>query len=301
MQGEFGIITIAIEMAELEGQRPKSSYQQIHTHKPLFGKKGKVLNLGHLYFDFVSNFVLRISYFASLAIFTTVESSLQIKLFMQNKAKFRKSQMNVNKVLTREYEQKDTWSSGKKQSQTKPNKAKFKKAEMNVTKVLTKDYENKPPIRAPKKQSQTSKRQKTMQPSLPQRIMKKTAFPASGKTNPNKANSNPILSFPILRACKATFSLNVPIINVSSRIYVNIFLLDLFISYRYLSFSKFCSKNRRLVGHSTWHLILVRDSSCDTWFFGGLCVLYGKKLNVENELEKISGNCRIARQGKDNQ
>jgi hypothetical protein len=31
--------------------------------------------------------------------------------------------MNVNKVLTMDYEKKDTWSSGKKQSQTNPNKA----------------------------------------------------------------------------------------------------------------------------------------------------------------------------------
>jgi len=103
-----------------------------------------------------------------------------------------------------------------------------------------------------------------------------------------------ILSFPF-------YLMNVPIIHVNSVIYVNIFLLDIFISCRYLSFSKFYSKNRRLVVHSTWHSILVRDSSCDTCFFGGLCVLYGKKLNAENELEKISGNCRIARQGQDNQ
>ena len=40
---------------------------------------------------------------------------------MQNKAKFRKSQMNVNNVLTKDYEKKDTWSRGKKQSQTNPN------------------------------------------------------------------------------------------------------------------------------------------------------------------------------------
>ena len=62
---------------------------------------------------------------------------------MQNKANFPKSQMNVNKVLTREYEKKDTWWSGKKQSQTNPNKANLQKAQMNVTKLLTKDYENK--------------------------------------------------------------------------------------------------------------------------------------------------------------
>jgi hypothetical protein len=43
---------------------------------------------------------------------------------MQNKAKFRKVNMNVNRVLTMNYEQLDTWSIRKKQSQTNPNKAK---------------------------------------------------------------------------------------------------------------------------------------------------------------------------------
>ncbi len=123
--------------------------------------------------------------------FTDVMSALQIKLFMQNKAKFRKSQVNVNKVLTRDYVQMDTWSIGKKQSQTKPNKPKFKKAKMNVTSIITKGYENKPLIWAPKKQSQFSKRQKQMQTNLPQRIMKKTAFPGPEKTNPNKPNACP--------------------------------------------------------------------------------------------------------------
>jgi len=59
---------------------------------------------------------------------------------------------------------------------------------MNVTSYITKDYENKPPIMAPKKQSQISKRQKSMQTSLPKGIMKKTAFSGSGKTKPNKPN-----------------------------------------------------------------------------------------------------------------
>ncbi len=120
--------------------------------------------------------------------FTDVMSALQIRLFMQNKAKFRKVKLNVNKVLTKGYDQMDTWSIGKKQSQTKPNKAKFKKAKMNVTSIITKGYENKPPIRVPKKQSQTSKRQKPIQTSLPKGIMKKTALSAPDKTNPNKAN-----------------------------------------------------------------------------------------------------------------
>jgi hypothetical protein len=41
------------------------------------------------------------------------------KLFMQNKANFRKVKLDVNNVLTRVYEQMDTWSIRK----TKPIKA----------------------------------------------------------------------------------------------------------------------------------------------------------------------------------
>ncbi len=51
---------------------------------------------------------------------TTVEDSLQIRPFMQNKAKFRKSQMNVNKVLTKDYVNRTLGQRGKKQSQTNP-------------------------------------------------------------------------------------------------------------------------------------------------------------------------------------
>jgi len=56
--------------------------------------------------------------------FTDVMSALQIKLFLQNKAKFRKSQMNVTKVLTKDYGNRTLGEHGKKQSQTNPNKAK---------------------------------------------------------------------------------------------------------------------------------------------------------------------------------
>jgi hypothetical protein len=49
--------------------------------------------------------------------------------------------MNVYNVLTKDYEQMDTWSIGKKQSQTNPNKAKFKKAKMNISTFITRNYE----------------------------------------------------------------------------------------------------------------------------------------------------------------
>jgi hypothetical protein len=58
--------------------------------------------------------------------FTDVMSALQIRLFMQNKPNFRKSQMNASLVITKDYEKKDTWLCGKTkpiQSQSKPIKA----------------------------------------------------------------------------------------------------------------------------------------------------------------------------------
>ena len=45
----------------------------------------------------------------------------KIKLFMQNEPNFRKSQVNVSDLLTREYVKMDTWSIRKKQSQNDPN------------------------------------------------------------------------------------------------------------------------------------------------------------------------------------
>jgi hypothetical protein len=41
---------------------------------------------------------------------------------MQNEPKFRKSQMNVNKVLTMDYDKMDTWSSGKNEPKTNPKR-----------------------------------------------------------------------------------------------------------------------------------------------------------------------------------
>ncbi len=66
---------------------------------------------------------------------TSVESSLQINLFMQNKANFRKVKLNVTKVLTKGYDKKDTWSIRKTkpiQSQLKPIKANSKPIKANI-------------------------------------------------------------------------------------------------------------------------------------------------------------------------
>jgi len=63
---------------------------------------------------------------------TSVESSLQIKLFMQNKANFPKSQMNVNNVSTRDYEKRTLGGVGK----TNPIQTQYK-ANSNPIKAKT--------------------------------------------------------------------------------------------------------------------------------------------------------------------
>jgi len=51
---------------------------------------------------------------------TTVEDSLQIDLFMQNKANFQKSQMNVTSLITVDYENKSNWILGENKPNTNP-------------------------------------------------------------------------------------------------------------------------------------------------------------------------------------
>ena len=57
---------------------------------------------------------------------TDIECALQIHPFLTNKANFQKSQMNVSKALTKDYDIMDTWSSGKNKAKTKPIQSQFK-------------------------------------------------------------------------------------------------------------------------------------------------------------------------------
>jgi hypothetical protein len=66
------------------------------------------------------------SYHLAFGISTLVESALQINHFLTNKANFQKSQMNVNKALTKDYGKMDTWSNGKNKAKTKPKQSQFK-------------------------------------------------------------------------------------------------------------------------------------------------------------------------------
>jgi len=73
---------------------------------------------------------------------TTVENSLQISSFMQNKANFPDDQMNVNKVLTKGYENIANSKLDENKPNTNPNKANLQNDQMNVSAIITKDYGN---------------------------------------------------------------------------------------------------------------------------------------------------------------
>ncbi len=57
---------------------------------------------------------------------TTVEDSLQISPFMQNKANLLDTQMNVNSSITKDYENISDWTLGENKPNTKPIKANTK-------------------------------------------------------------------------------------------------------------------------------------------------------------------------------
>jgi len=60
-----------------------------------------------------------------------------INLFLQNEPNFRKSQVNISDYMTRDYEQMDTWSSGKNEPKTNPNEPKTNPIVANKTPIRT--------------------------------------------------------------------------------------------------------------------------------------------------------------------
>jgi hypothetical protein len=64
-------------------------------------------------------------------------SALQNKLFLQNEPNFTKSQINVNPLITSEYEQMDTWSIRKNEPKTNPNEPKTNPILANKTPIRT--------------------------------------------------------------------------------------------------------------------------------------------------------------------
>ena len=72
---------------------------------------------------------------------TNVEDSLQIHLFLQNEANFRKSQMNLNSFITMNYEQRTMNYEIKNEPKTNPIKANYRKTKNERNLFLTKNYE----------------------------------------------------------------------------------------------------------------------------------------------------------------
>ena len=62
---------------------------------------------------------------------------------MQNEPNLPDDQMNVNKVLTKDYENNSNWTLGENKPKTKPNKANLPEGKIDAKSVVTKDYEEK--------------------------------------------------------------------------------------------------------------------------------------------------------------
>jgi hypothetical protein len=138
-----------------------------YTQKTLFGNQGKVLNLGHLDFDIVSNFVLRISYFSYRDTLHEIRNALYIRrepstnqpIFIQNKPNFPDDQMNVSGTITKDYENKSNYKLRENKANTKPLKPNLLDTQMNVASVITKYYENRGLVRRRENKPNQTRRQ----------------------------------------------------------------------------------------------------------------------------------------------
>ena len=165
--------------------------------------KNKVLNLGHLNFDIVSNFVLRISYFSCRdTLHASRNSALQLSrelyksnLFLQNKAKLQNDQMNVTALLTKGSVNFRTFCQQKNEPKRTQNKAKFKNANMNVTPLLTKEYEHFRPFSRCKNKAKQSQN-------------KANFSPKSASVSQNKPNSVKIGNFNRPTPSRSAFHFN---------------------------------------------------------------------------------------------
>jgi len=62
---------------------------------------------------------------------------------MQNKANLLDAQMNVNSILTKDYERNDIFAVQKNKPNTNPNKPNLPEGKIDAKCVVTKDYEEK--------------------------------------------------------------------------------------------------------------------------------------------------------------
>jgi len=111
---------------------------------------------------------------------TTVESALQIRLFMQNKANFQKSQMNVSCCLTMNYEQRTMNYEIKNKADTNPIQSQYK---ANTNPIQSQNKPNTKP-----KQTQFKPKQSQFKPNT-----KPIRTQYKANTNPIQTQTNPIL------------------------------------------------------------------------------------------------------------
>jgi len=108
--------------------------------KPAFGKIGKVMKISICNLWSINNAGrpgfnrLYTKYYRLTTNWpsTTVEDSLQISPFMQNKANLLDTQMNVNSSITKDYENISDWTLGENKPNTKPIKAKQSQYKANT-------------------------------------------------------------------------------------------------------------------------------------------------------------------------
>jgi hypothetical protein len=105
-----------------------------------------------LNFDFPSHlppmFLLADTYvpYKSRGLSITIEKSLQIALFMQNKPNFQNGRMNVSANITKHYENISNSTLGENKPNSKPNKPNCAEAKMNASVCLTRNYESNPAL-----------------------------------------------------------------------------------------------------------------------------------------------------------
>jgi len=112
-------------------------------------------------------------------------------LFMQNKPNFQKAQMNVNSLITMDYEKISDWTLGQNKPNSNPIKPNFQKAQMNVNSLITKDYRKKDDFIVRKNKPNSNPI--SVKPKMSANVFvtkdyeNETALRPK-KTNPNKAN-----------------------------------------------------------------------------------------------------------------
>jgi hypothetical protein len=95
------------------------------------------LDLGHLYFDIVSDLELRISDFASLGIFTLVKNPLQIGSFYAKQTQFPKKSNERKRCYNKGLQKKDDFAVQKNKPNSNPIQSQLKPKNTKTNPIQT--------------------------------------------------------------------------------------------------------------------------------------------------------------------